>query len=135
MAFSTTPHFLALVEKTFRASFAVMFLQPMQPLLQGLLQSQRKNLRASVLAVFTQILPIPIFTAILYITDKHNTARIFWANSLHVAFSFIILTAFVVGLIREIWAAAKEKPGIEPEDAVPELAGEIQDELVKTENL
>jgi Na+-driven multidrug efflux pump len=132
-AFSTTPEFLDMVENAFRASFTLVLLQPVQPLLQGLLQSQRRNLRASLLALFTRILPIPVFAGILYLTDKHNTERIFWANTMDMALVCVLGIVFAGPAIKDIWNAAKENPRIEPEDAVGDALPQIEDDLVRTE--
>jgi Na+-driven multidrug efflux pump len=134
-AFSSTPAFLDLIETAFRNSFVLTFLMPAQPLAQGLLQSQRVNLVASLLAIFTQIVPIPLFAGLLYLTDKHNTGRIFWANSMHSAFAFIVAVIFCARPVINLWKMAKANPFVEPEDVKGDVTEYLNSGLEEPEPL
>jgi Na+-driven multidrug efflux pump len=71
----------------------------------ALLQALHFVGRASLLGVFTMLLPWPIFSSILYFTGKSDPARIFWIYVLNDVFATIVTSLFLIKPIRMLLAA------------------------------
>jgi len=77
--FSTSKGYLDWSEVILRNSTLFAFLTPIPVLIQALLQAQQLGGKATTLSLLTQLIPIPIFSIIMYYSDKTNPGRIFYA--------------------------------------------------------
>ena len=97
-----------LIPKVFYA--AALF--PIQYTVPALLQGMQKMVRSSVLAVVTALLPIPLFSTILYFTDKKNPDRIMWTYTISDVFASVVCSFFIAPdifrLIKEPLDGCKE---------------------------
>lgn len=81
-----------LIPKVFYA--AALF--PIQYTVPALLQGMQKMARSSFLAVLTALLPIPLFSTILYFTDKKNPERIMWTYTISDIFASVVCIIFIL---------------------------------------
>jgi hypothetical protein len=71
------------------------------------LNSIKKPMLSSILSITTNLLPLPVFSSILYFTGKADPARIIYAYVLRDGFSFLVALAFVARPVLEIWNEAR----------------------------
>jgi Na+-driven multidrug efflux pump len=75
----------------------------------GLLQSLQKVAASSFLSVATFLLPLPVFSTILYVTNKEDPERILLAYVMNDAWSFIACVFFLWAPLRLLIAAPKDE--------------------------
>lgn len=63
-------------------------------------QATKKVLAATIQSVLTLLVPIPIFSSIMYFTDKHNPSRLVLAFPISEAFSVVVCLLFVCARLR-----------------------------------
>lgn len=89
--------------------FYMTALFPIQYTVPSFLQSMQKVAQSSLVAGITSLFPIPIFSCILYYTDKKNPDRIMWTYCLADLFASILCFIFVIPGIRKIWNEPKDE--------------------------
>lgn len=72
-------------------------------------QATQKVFLSTVIALVTQIVPFPIFSTILYFTDKNNPARLMWTYALGDVFSFLICSLSAIHLLAKFWKEPKDE--------------------------
>jgi Na+-driven multidrug efflux pump len=114
--------FLSWVEQLLPNAFYGVFLCPTPYIAIGFLNAVNQPLFSSVLSITTNLLPLPVFSSILYFTDKHNPARLAYAYAIRDGFSFVMSLAVVAYPLYQIVKLAREErpQGIE----LPELGVE-----------
>lgn len=85
--------------------FFLSFLYPIQYTVPALLQGMQKVLLSTILAFLTEMLPLPVFSCILFFTDKNNPVRMMWSYAFANIFSFIVcciaISPFIYRLCKE----------------------------------
>lgn len=102
---SKDPSFLDNCQSMIPIVFLLSPLYPIQYTVPALLQGMQRVLLSTILAFLTEMLPLPIFSSILYFTDKNNPARMMWSYALTNIFSFL---ACCITLIPFIFQLCKE---------------------------
>lgn len=90
---SKNPDFLDKCQSMIPIVFFLSFLYPIQYTVPALLQAMQKVLLSTVMAFITEMLPLPVFSCILYFTDKENPVRLMWGYALANIFGFV--TCFI----------------------------------------
>jgi Na+-driven multidrug efflux pump len=117
-----------IVPKIFYTSVTAGF-QYMCPVI---LQAMQKVVASTVLSFVTLLLPFPVFSTILYFTDKKNPARLFWCYPMNDVFSVIVDSLFLIAPFRTMWNAVRDDKMNEHavlEEGSREMSGE---EFIKT---
>lgn len=86
---SSKDSFLGWIEKILPKAFLAVFLCPVPYISIAFLQAVNRPMFASVLSVLTNLLPLPIFSSIMYFTDRTDPARLFWAYVMKDGFSLV----------------------------------------------
>ena len=106
---SKDPYFLewvkAMVPKVFYTTIFIAY----QYTAPAILQAMQRVLASTLLSVLTLLLPLPVFSSILYFTDKTNPARIMWTYALNDTFSAVACTFFLIAPGRLVWKAPKDE--------------------------
>ena len=110
MMFSQTEGYLYYATQFVRYSNIVAFVSPVALIFQALLQALQLGNRATIISIGTQLIPLPVFSAVLYFTDKHNPGRLFYAYPIQQALGVVIsLPLAIKPLIDLIRKAKSEK--------------------------
>ena len=88
--FSSSPTYLVYATQFVRNSNVVAFLIPVALIIQALLQSLQLGTQATIISIGTQLFPLPVFSAVLYFTDKHNPGRLLYAYPIQQALGVLI---------------------------------------------
>ena len=70
-----------------------------------LLQAMQRVLASALLSILTLLLPMPVFSSILYFTDKTDPARVLWTYALNDGFSAIACSLFLISPGKLLWRA------------------------------
>jgi Na+-driven multidrug efflux pump len=98
------------------------FITPVRAICSALLQSMKRGYHASALNFVGQLVALPLFSSILYFTDRNDPARIFWT------YVGSDSTAAIMGLAFGAWAFWKIKD-MTPEDGMREGKKETTDSV------
>lgn len=101
--------FLEKCESMIPKVFYITVLFPIQYTVPSLLQSMQKVALSSIVAGVTSMLPIPLFSCILYYTDKKNPDRIMWTYCLSDIFASILCFLFIIPSLRKLWPEPKDE--------------------------
>ena len=99
-------------------------------IITSLLQAMKKGNQASLLSFFVQMLPVPVATTVLYLTNKHDIARLIYCYALQFAFGVVVSIPIGIVVIREILKKAKEQEIIDDDDK----ENKLEDISVSTAN-
>ncbi|KAH0790347.1 MatE family protein [Histomonas meleagridis] len=106
---SKDPQFLYWAKQMIPKTFYLAPFIAYQYCVPALLQSLQKIVASTVLSITTQLLPLPVFSTVLYFTNKHDPARILYSYALGDAFAFILCTAFLIKPLRVLLKAKKDE--------------------------
>lgn len=79
--------------------FYFTFLYPFEYIIPSLLQATQKVLLSTILAFITQLVPFPLFSCILYFTNKNDPVRLMWTYALGDVFSALTCAIFATPLL------------------------------------
>lgn len=82
--------FLDIAEKYFKHSFLCIFLCMPKFISINTLQATKKVAISVIQSIVTLLIPLPVFSIILYYTNKHDPSRLIYSFALMDASSFII---------------------------------------------
>ncbi|KAK8883011.1 hypothetical protein M9Y10_045659 [Tritrichomonas musculus] len=102
--------FLNLAERFFKNGFYSIFLAMTKFTSITTLQACKKVVISIIQSIITLLIPIPLFSTILYLTDKKNPARLLFAFIMTDCLSFLI--CFIVSLIT-LRFLCKKNPDLE----------------------
>ena len=104
--FSETPEVLEWSEFLVRTTEYPAPFVPFCIITASILQSMQYGKLATLYNCITQLIPLPIFSTIMFFTDKYNIGRLFYSYVMYDAFSFIVslpfLLYFLIPIIREV---------------------------------
>jgi Na+-driven multidrug efflux pump len=123
------PEFLDWASRLIPKAFYTAVFIACQYTAPALLQAMQRVLASSFLSIVTFLLPLPIFSTVLYFTDKRNPERVLWAYVINDVWSFIACVLFLTRPLKELLAAPKDEGlkifgGEDLKDDEPELDGE-----------
>ena len=95
MIWSSKDNFLSWVERILPRSFMVIVLCPIPYISIAFLQAVNRPLFASILSILTSLVPLPVFSSIMYFTDRTDPVRLFWAYVMRDVFSLVVSIAIV----------------------------------------
>ncbi|OHT12427.1 MatE family protein [Tritrichomonas foetus] len=90
MMFSNTEGYLNYATQFIRNSNVVAFVSPVALIIQALLQALQLGNAATIISIGTQLIPLPVFSAVLYYTNKHNPGRLLYAYAIQQALGVVI---------------------------------------------
>lgn len=127
LMFSNEPGYLEYAEQFVRNSNIVAFLAPVALIIQALLQALQLGNKATIISISTQLLPLPIFSAVMYFTDKHNPGKLLYAYPIQQALGLLISVPLGIKPFIAIWKKAKVEKEYVDEDGriVVEHHGEL----------
>lgn len=98
LLWSSNDSFLKLSEVTTPIMYYTSFTLGIQYIIPVVLQAMKKIFAASLLSVLTLILPVPIFSTLLYFTGdgRSNPQRIFYAYTANDLYSFVVCMLFFI---------------------------------------
>lgn len=103
------PDFLNLCGEMIPIVFYVTFLMPLEFIVPSAFQATQKAFLSTVIALITQIVPFPLFSTILYFTNKNDPVRLMWTYALGDVFSFTICFISVTPLLCKFWKEPKDE--------------------------
>jgi Na+-driven multidrug efflux pump len=106
---SHSDSFLGWVRKLLPNAFLGVFLCPTPYIAIGFLNAVNQPLFSSILSIATNLLPLPIFSSILYFTDGHDPARLAYSYAIRDAFSFVMSIVVVAYPFYQIVKLAREE--------------------------
>lgn len=92
--FSNSTSFLNWTEIILFNSSFFSFLTLIPLMVQALLQSLQNGTQATMLSIISQLIPLPLFSGILYIYNKNDPSKLFYAYSIQHIFSTIVASFF-----------------------------------------
>lgn len=116
--------FLDLVEKFLSNCFVSIFLSMTKFTSITTLQACKKVVISIIQSIITLLIPIPLFSTILYLTDKDNPPRLLYAFVMTDCLSFII--CFCVSLVA-LRFLCKKNPDLEIEKVYGKDENEMDD--------
>lgn len=130
---SQSESFLEMSKKITPILYFTAFTLGMQYMVPVVLQASKKIFASSTLSVLTLVLPVPIFSTILYFTGdgKMNPQRIFYTYTCNDSYSFIVCTLFFISPLKKMIKAMKTGSFEDEED----LKNEIDNEEESVENM
>lgn len=102
--------FLNLAEKFFRNCFFTIALIMFKFASITALQASKKIVISIVVSIVTLLIPIPLFSTILYVTDKNNPTRLVYAFPMTDGLSFVICFITLFAVLRFL---CKKNPDLE----------------------
>jgi Na+-driven multidrug efflux pump len=102
---SRKENFLKWVEKLLRPGFYGIVLAPAPYISIAFLNSVNEPCFSAVLSVLTNLIPLPVFSTIMYFTGKEDPVRIVWAYLMRDGFSFVMSLVIAA---RPLWRIVKE---------------------------
>jgi Na+-driven multidrug efflux pump len=106
-AFSSEEEYVHWAAKLVRNSNILAFISPVALVIQALLQALQRGTRASIVTLGTQLLPLPVFSIILYYTNNYDPARLLYAYPIQQALGLMISIPLGFGPLREVMRRAK----------------------------
>lgn len=100
---STDPTFLFLSESTIPIFFYTGVTFGLLNFVPSFLQGMQYVTRSTVLSIISFYIPLPIFSTILYLTNKTDPARLFYADNFSDAFNVVVSILFIIKPIRVIY--------------------------------
>lgn len=94
-----------LIPKVFYANFCF----PLEYTTPALLQGMQRVTQATLLAGITSLLPIPLFSSILYFTGKKDPARIMWTYTVSDLFAALMCAIFISPYLYKLCKAPKDE--------------------------
>ena len=131
-ALSQDEDYLVYAEQLLRNSNVCSILIPVALICQALTQSLQRGIRASIISFGTQLLPLPLFSIILYYTNKHNPGRLLYAYPLQQAFGVLLSLPLALGPLRDVVKRAKseqQEPVVEAMEPSAKREGEELEEF------
>ncbi|KAK8858226.1 hypothetical protein M9Y10_013327 [Tritrichomonas musculus] len=107
--FSKTPNYLHWAKVFLFNGNIGICVSEVPGIITSLLQAMKKGTQASILSFFVQMLPVPVSTTVLYLTNKHNIARLIYCYPIHCAFGLLVSFPIGIVVIREILRKNKEQ--------------------------
>ena len=102
--------FLNIAEKFFKNCFFTIVLIMFKFASITALQASKKIVISIIVSIITLLIPIPIFSTILYVTDKDNPTRLVFAFPLTDALSFVVCFITLFAVLRFL---CKKDPDLE----------------------
>ena len=106
---SKKPDFLEKGERMVPIVFYFTFLYPFEYIVPSLLQATQKVMLSTILAIITQFVPFPLFSCILYFTNKNDPIRMMWTYALGDVFSSIVCSIFAIPLLVKLCKEPKDE--------------------------
>ena len=74
----------------------------------GLLQAMKKSGQSIAVSIFVQLLPLPIISVILFLTNKHDPARLIYCYPIQSVFGLFFVLPYMYFAIKEIKSASPD---------------------------
>ena len=103
------PEFLEWSKKMLPKTYYLAILLPLQHMAIGFIQSMQKDKLASILSFISYLLPLPIFSSILYFTKKNDPARLFYSYPAMDFFASLLCIFFIIPPIRKMLKEPKDE--------------------------
>ncbi|KAK8864950.1 hypothetical protein M9Y10_010477 [Tritrichomonas musculus] len=123
--------FLDLAEKFFKNGLWTMFLAMVKFVSITTLQACKKVVISIIQSIVTLLIPIPLFSTILYLTDKDNPPRLLYAFVLTDLLSFVVCTIVSIITLRFL---CKKNPDLEASKVFKGKDVENMDDIDKEPN-
>ena len=114
MALAQDEGYLHYGEQMVRNSNVVAFLSPVALIIQAVMQSLQRGVRASIISFGTQLFPLPVFSIVLYYTDKSNPGRLLYAYAIQQAIGVLISVPLGIGPLLDVYRRAKKEQNEPP---------------------
>lgn len=75
----------------------------------AILQAMNRVAAANSVGVLTLLLPLPIFSSILYFTKKDDPERIMWTYALNDVYSIVMCSVFLIKPGKSVWKEPKDE--------------------------
>lgn len=108
---SDDPEFLKWAKKLVPITYYSSPFFSMQYIAPTVLQSMKRVLSSTMLSILTLLLPIPVFSSILYFTDRNDPGRILYTYTLNDAYSFLVSVLFLVKPMKLLCNSEKSNEG------------------------
>lgn len=105
-----------LIPKVFYGNFCF----PLEYTTPAMLQGMQKVVMATILATLTSLLPIPLFSSILYFTGKKDPERIMWTYTISDIFAALMCVCFISPYLYKLCKAPKDET-LEKEETGEEM--------------
>lgn len=113
------PEFLYWSKKMIpKVYYACVFIA-IQYMVPGLLQSLQLVFDATVLSFITLLIPYPIFSTVLYLTNKKDPARVLYTYCLSDCFSCVVCTIYTIRPFRMLSRLKEEKEKMSINESIP----------------
>jgi hypothetical protein len=119
--FSQEEQYLHFAEQLVRNSNIVAFCSPIALIFQAMLQALQMGTRASFITLGTQLLPLPIFSIVLYYASpEKDPGRLLYAYAIQQGLGVLIAVPLGIGPLRDMLKRAKiEETRIHIDDSGP----------------
>ena len=134
MALSQDEGYLIYAEQMVRNSNVVAFLSPVALIIQAVMQSLQRGVRASIISFGTQLFPLPVFSIVLYYTNKSDPGRLLYAYAIQQAIGVLVSVPLGIGPLLDVWKRAKkeqQEPIVE-QMTVKEIAEDKSGQFIDT---
>ena len=125
---SKDPLFLEKCKSMIPKVFYVTALFPIQYTVPSYLQAMQKVAQSSIVAGVTSMLPIPLFSCILYYTGKKNPDRIMWTYALSDIFASVLCFLFCIPSVSKLFKEPKDETMLIPDETFASIRS------IKSEN-
>lgn len=134
MALAQDEGYLHYGEQMVRNSNVVAFLSPVALIIQAVMQSLQRGVRASIISFGTQLFPLPVFSIVLYYTDKSNPGRLLYAYAIQQAIGVLISVPLGIGPLLDVYRRAKKEQNEPPVEqmTVKEIAEDPSGQFIDT---
>jgi len=102
---SSDPHYLNWAEKTIPVMFYCAPFFAIQYIIPAVLQGMKKVFSSTALSILTLLIPLPVFSSLLYFTNKRDPIRIIYTFTCNDIYSFIMCILFSIIPFKELWIA------------------------------
>lgn len=129
---STDPEFLYWAKKIVPVTYYSAPFFSMQYIAPTVLQSMKRVLPSTLLSILTLLLPIPVFSTILYFTNKNSPKRILYTYTLNDSYSFVVSIFFLIKPMKLLCNSEKSMSGEFSRETSPDVS--IVEENDEAEN-
>ena len=109
-------NYLNWAEKTIPVMFYCAPFFAIQYIIPAVLQGMKRVLSSTLLSILTLLIPLPLFSSLLYFTKKNDPIRIIYTFTCNDIYSFIMCILFSIKPFKTLWEAEKSDNIIEIEN-------------------
>ncbi|KAK8885061.1 hypothetical protein M9Y10_044190 [Tritrichomonas musculus] len=119
---SKDPDFLYWAKKLVPVTYYSAPFFSMQYIAPTVLQSMKRVLPSTLLSILTLLLPIPVFSSILYFTNKNSPKRILFTYTLNDAYSCVVSIFFLIKPMKLLCNSEKSNSGEFSRETSPDVS-------------